>query len=89
MPLMDALKKSDAKTADDIATKGILRFTVPLSKSWDALANWKLERGQRAFKEAQQRFRLLRTVGLVLIVVASRHASRRRVGWFVRSRGRS
>ncbi|HEY3596269.1 MAG TPA: methyl-accepting chemotaxis protein [Paraburkholderia sp.] len=69
MPLMDALKKGDAQTADDIATKGILRFTVPLSKSWDALANWKLGRGQRAFSDAQDRFRLLRMVGLVLIVV--------------------
>jgi methyl-accepting chemotaxis protein-1 (serine sensor receptor) len=69
LPMMDALKKGDSKTADDVAMNVIVKYTVPLSKAWDALQQWKLERGKRAFDEAQAQFRLLRIVGAVLIVL--------------------
>ena len=69
LPLMDAMRKGDSKTADDIAMNVIIKYTVPLAKSWDALQQWKLERGKRAFDDAQSQFRVLRIVGIVLIVV--------------------
>ncbi|APR39094.1 methyl-accepting chemotaxis protein [Paraburkholderia sp. SOS3] len=69
LPLMDAMRKGDGKTADDIAMNVIIKYTVPLAKSWDALQQWKLERGKRAFDDAQSRFRMLRTIGIVLILI--------------------
>jgi methyl-accepting chemotaxis protein I, serine sensor receptor len=69
LPMMDALKKGDSKRADDVAMNVIVKYTVPLAKSWDALQQWKLDSGKRAFDEAQARFRMLRIVGVVLIVI--------------------
>src|ERR1700754_4799817 len=69
LPMIDAIKKGDQHTADDIAMRGIVKYTVPLAKAWDALAQWKLERGKRAFDSAHDNFRMLRIVGLVLIAV--------------------
>jgi len=69
LPMIDAIRKQDQIAADDIAMRGIVKYTVPLSKAWDALGQWKIERGKRAFSGAQDNFRLLRTVGLVLIAI--------------------
>ncbi|PLZ00829.1 hypothetical protein CY652_19435 [Burkholderia sp. WAC0059] len=69
MPMVDALKKRDHDTADDIAMKRVPPLSVALTKASDALSNWKIDHGREAFASAQRRFALLRAAGLALIAL--------------------
>ncbi|WP_133647111.1 methyl-accepting chemotaxis protein [Paraburkholderia flava] len=69
VPMMDALKRGDHATADDLVMKSVPALSVALTKSSDALAAWKMDSGQHAFNAAQQRFHTLRIVAGVLIAI--------------------
>jgi methyl-accepting chemotaxis protein I, serine sensor receptor len=68
-PLVDALKKGDRQTADDIAMKHIPPLSVALTKSSDALAAWQNKHGNEAFAAAKARSSAVQTTSGVLLAV--------------------
>jgi methyl-accepting chemotaxis protein I, serine sensor receptor len=69
MPMIDALKKSDRQTADDIAMRSVPPLSVALTKASDALAAWQNQHGKEAFAAAKARSGAAQTIGSVLLVV--------------------
>ncbi len=67
MPMIDAMKKGDHASADDIAMKGVPPLSVALTKSSDALAAWQNRHGDDAFAAAKVRSGAVQAIGGVLL----------------------
>jgi methyl-accepting chemotaxis protein len=67
MPMIDAMKKGDHPSADDIAMKGVPPLSVALTKSSDALAAWQGQHGDEAFMSAKARSGVVQVIGGVLL----------------------
>jgi methyl-accepting chemotaxis protein I, serine sensor receptor len=69
MPLVDALKKGDRQTADDVTMNVLPPLSVTLSKGSNALAAWQNQHGNEAFATAKARSRAVQAISDILLAV--------------------
>jgi methyl-accepting chemotaxis protein-1 (serine sensor receptor) len=69
LPAIDALKRGDRQTADEIVMKRMSPLSLALTDSADALDAWQNEHGRQAFLDAQRLHARLGVAGVVLICI--------------------